>query len=57
MDNTPSQTTTAESRPEKQPWEEPRIILERTLEAQAQSPEEELPPLFGPLAVSGGTCP
>lgn len=52
----PSPTPDASRPAEKKPWEEPAIVLERSLFAEAQGEPDGLPPFLGPLQTSGGTC-
>jgi hypothetical protein len=58
-DNTPVPPLVG-SVPGKQPWEEPRVILERALEARAAGGPPPLAPWESPLGAlgtsGGGSC-
>jgi hypothetical protein len=38
-------------------WQEPRILIERSLAVNAQVPDPNAAPLFGPLSATPGTDP
>jgi len=39
----------------RQKWQEPRILIERSLAVNAQAPDPNAAPLFGPLSGTTGT--
>jgi hypothetical protein len=41
----------------RQTWQEPMILIERSLSANAQGPGPHEGPVFGPLSTSTGTIP
>jgi len=56
--NPPPSNSEASRPPAKKRWEEPAIVLERSLFATAQGDPDDLLPFLGPLGVSGsaGSC-
>lgn len=36
----------------KQKWQEPKILIERSLNANAQEPDPQAGPLFGPFSTT-----
>lgn len=39
----------------RQKWQEPRILIERSLAVNAQAPDPNAAPLFGPLSTTPTT--
>jgi hypothetical protein len=46
------QTSTEDRLPTRQKWQEPKILVERRLNGNAQEPDPNAAPLFGPFSTS-----